>query len=131
METHFLSCQNVLAEFQNANAEAIATLILKELEENDGLNLSCFTGFSSVGASVMVGKRTGVVTRLKQVNPVLLKVHCICHRLALSCTDSNESLTYIKNLETLLRQLWQFFGEFSTENGSLSQNADRSKVYKA
>ena len=109
VETHFLSCQNVLAEFQNANAEAIATLILKELEENDGLNLLCFTGFSSDGASVMVGKRTGVATRLKQVNPVLLNIHCICHRLALACTDSNESLTYIKNLETLLRQLWQFF----------------------
>lgn len=26
VETHFLSCQNVLAEFQNANAEAIAPL---------------------------------------------------------------------------------------------------------
>lgn len=109
VETHFLSCQNVLKEFQNANAEAIATLILKELEENDGLNLTCFTGFSSDGASVMVGKRTGVATRLKQVNPVLLNVHCICHRLALACTDSNESLDYIKNIETWLRQLWQFF----------------------
>ena len=57
VETHFLSCQNVLREFQNANAEAIATLILKELEGNDGLNLTCFTGFSSDGASVMVGKK--------------------------------------------------------------------------
>ena len=33
VETYFLSCQNVLAEFQNANAEAIATLILKILRK--------------------------------------------------------------------------------------------------
>ena len=107
--TSFLSCQNVLSEFERANAEAIATLLLKELEENDSLDMTRFTGFTSDGASVMLGKKTGVAARLKQVNPVLLNVHCICHRLALACTDSNESLSYIKNLETWLRQLWQFF----------------------
>ena len=107
--THFLSCQNVLSEFEHANAEAIATLLLKELEENDGLNLERLTGFTSDGASVMVGKKSGVAARLKQVNPALLNVHCICHRLALACTDSNESLNYIKNLEIWLRQLWQYF----------------------
>ncbi|KAH3790825.1 hypothetical protein DPMN_169033 [Dreissena polymorpha] len=48
-----------------------------------------FTGFTSDGASVMMGKRTGVAARLKEINPVLLNVHCICHRLALACTDSS------------------------------------------
>lgn len=109
VETGFLSCKNVLEEFQKANAEAITTLLLTELEEYDGLNLARFTGFTSDGAAVMVGIRSGVAARLKQVNPVLINVHCICHRPALACTDSNESLIYIKNLETWLRQLWQFF----------------------
>ena len=109
VETQFLACQNVLSEFQSANAESISALLLKELEENDDLNLNCLTGFTSDGASVMVGKRSGVAARLKQVNPVLINVHCICHRLALACTDSNESLSYIKNIENWLRQLWQFF----------------------
>ena len=103
--TSFLSCQNVLSEFERANAKAFATLLLKELEENDSLDM---TRFTSDGASVMLGKKTGVAARLKQVNPVLLNVHCICHRLALACTDSKESLSYIKNLETWLHQLWQF-----------------------
>lgn len=109
VETQFLSCQNVLENFQSANAEAIATLLLKEIEELDDLDLGCFTGLTSDGASVMVGKRSGVAARLKQVNPTLINVHCICHRLALACTDSNESLSNIKDVETWLRQLWQFF----------------------
>ncbi|CAG2239555.1 unnamed protein product [Mytilus edulis] len=57
----------------------------------------------------MVGKRAGVATLLKAENPSLINVHCVCHRLALSCTDSNESINYIKTIETLLRQLWQLF----------------------
>lgn len=109
VETHFLACQNILESWESANSEAISALILEELEEHDGLNLSSFTGLTSDGASVMVGKRTGVAARLKKVNPVLLNVHCVCHRLALACTDSNQSLKYINNVETLLRQLWQYF----------------------
>ncbi|XP_052784628.1 zinc finger protein 862-like [Mya arenaria] len=57
----------------------------------------------------MVGKRSGVAARLKQVNPLLLNVHCVCHRLALACTDTNHTLKYISNVELLLRQLWQYF----------------------
>ena len=33
----------------------------------------------------------------------------MCHKLALSCTDTNESLKYIKEVETWLKQLWYFF----------------------
>ena len=97
------SCQNVLSKFERANAETTATLLLKELEENDSLDMTRFTGFTSDGASIMLGKKTGVAARLHQVHPVLLNVHCLCHRLALACTDSNEYnefLSYIKNLET-------------------------------
>ncbi|VDI55299.1 Hypothetical predicted protein [Mytilus galloprovincialis] len=106
--TQFLSCQNILSEFSSANADAITKLILSELKDDD-LDVSKFAGFSSDGAAVMVGKRAGVATLLKAENPSLINVHCVCHRLALSCTDSNESINYIKTIETLLRQLWQLF----------------------
>ncbi|WAR29962.1 hypothetical protein MAR_003530 [Mya arenaria] len=49
-----------------SNSNAITTLILEELEERGGLDLSSFTGLTSDGASVMVGKRSGVAARLKQ-----------------------------------------------------------------
>lgn len=37
----------------------------------------------------MTGKKNGVTTKLKELNPVLISVHCICHKLALACTDTN------------------------------------------
>lgn len=45
-------------------------------------------GFGSDGASVMIGRRTGVATRLKQRNPYLVAIHCVAHRLALACSQA-------------------------------------------
>lgn len=88
--THFLSCQNILSNFAS-----IAALLLEEIQ-NDSLETARLTGFISDGASVMVGKRSGVAARRRDENSVLLNVHCVFHRLALSCTDSNESISYVK-----------------------------------
>ena len=38
-----------------------------------------------------------------------VNVHCVCHKLALACIDSVSRLNFIKNVETTLRQLWQWF----------------------
>ena len=54
VETLFLSCQNILEEYESANATALTELILKSMEEN-GLQVAKLTGFSSDGASVMMG----------------------------------------------------------------------------
>ena len=42
------------------------------------------------GAAVSTGTTKGVAARLKQLNPRLINFHCVCHRLALACTDSLE-----------------------------------------
>ena len=106
--TAFLSCQNILEGFESANAEAISELLLQSIKDC-GLDIEKFTGFSSDGAAVMMGKKTGVAALLRKVCPCLLNIHCICHKLALACTDSNENIKYIKDVELLLRQLWNFF----------------------
>ena len=108
VQTSFLSCQNILEDYESANADAITALILQSLEEN-GLPISKLTGFSSDGASVMIGERSGVATQLRQKNQCLINIHCVCHKLALSCTDTNENIKYIKDVEAWLRQLWYFF----------------------
>ena len=41
--------------------------------------------FASDGASVMLGKLTGVAARIKERNKCLFITHCIAHRLALAC----------------------------------------------
>lgn len=108
VQTSFLSCQNIFEHYSSANAKAISDLLLESINTS-GLDLGKFTGFSSDGASVMVGKKGGVATLLREKCPTLINVHCICHKLALSCTDSNEGIKYVKEVELVLRQLWNYF----------------------
>ena len=45
----------------------------------DGLNYHRLIGWNSDGANVMLGSRNSVVSRLKQKQPNLCVLHCICH----------------------------------------------------
>lgn len=56
----------------------------------------------------MVGKNNGVAALLKRENPRLINVHCICHRLALACGDSNNEVEYMLTIERLLVQLYKW-----------------------
>lgn len=106
-EVQFLAIRNLLDEFDLCNAEAIVETVLKVFEESD-LDVSELSGLATDGASVMLGKNNGVAAKLKERNPKLINIHCICHKLALACVDTVSELTYIKLIETTLRQLWQW-----------------------
>ena len=93
---------------RGANAEVITDHILDMLKECD-LEVRNLKSFVSDGASVMTGEHNGVAARLKRVNKVLLNFHCICHRLALACADTGDSIKYIVEVESLLKETWKFF----------------------
>ena len=63
VEVKFLCLENVLANSDKADSETI-TGVLKVIEKH-GLIFTWFKSFVSDGASVMVGERSGVATRLK------------------------------------------------------------------
>ena len=66
----------------------------------------------SDGASVMLGSRTGLAARLKEVNSGIISIHCICQKLALACVDTANDVEYIGTVEDLLRQLWKYLENF-------------------
>ena len=61
----------------------------------------------------MTGELSGVAARLKEVNSKVITFHCLCHKLALACTDTTSDIDYIKNIALWLRQLWKMFENFS------------------
>ena len=67
-----------------------------------------YAGFCSDGASVMTGSKNRVGTRLQKRSPIMLRSHCINHRLALACGDANDKVSFIAKAETILRQLWSW-----------------------
>ena len=77
-------------ELADGRAETIERALLLCLGSY-GVQLDKVSGFGSDGASVMVGFRNGVATRLNTGNPTMLSIHCINHRLGLGASQSIES----------------------------------------
>ena len=103
----FLEVKDCLATSDSANAETITRLIIEELKES-GLRVEHACGFGSDGASVMTGAQNGVGARLQAMCPLLVRTHCINHRLALACGDANDQVKFITTVETTLKQLWKW-----------------------
>jgi len=83
-DTNFLFIENVLENATSANSETLHRMLQSRLQSL-GLDIRKLSGVSTDGASVMVGKRAGLVQKMKADNPSLVAIHCICHRLALAC----------------------------------------------
>jgi len=102
VESGFLSVNNLLEDSPSADASTITNRIIETMDKFS-LDSQKLTSFVSDGASVMTGSRSGVATRLKELNPQLINFHCICHRLALAC------MSYISSVLKWLSQLWYMF----------------------
>ena len=79
----FLALKNV----PRANAENLTKLLENTLKEYGGFtdeNLcEKMIGFGADGASVNMGRRSGIAARLKS-QPLITSVHCMAHRLELT-----------------------------------------------
>ena len=77
--TQFIAIDDFLKDLSSANATTIKNTVMKQLQEC-GLDVKRLSGLATDGCSV---------SQLRQESPLLLNVHCICHRLALACGDAN------------------------------------------
>ncbi|XP_068690462.1 E3 SUMO-protein ligase KIAA1586-like [Montipora foliosa] len=126
----FLAIDDVLEEYDSANADAIKVMLVKQIAAAK-LEKSKLTGLVTDGCSVITGKRNGVAVKMRQECKLLLNVHCICHcichRLALACGDTNAHVSYIKVVENILVQLWSFFKNSSKRSASYAKAAVAAK----
>ena len=65
-------------------------------------------GLGSDGASVMMGRHSGVHVRLKSVAPFLVHTHCVAHRLPLCTSQAAKSVKLLDEYQTLLTNLFNF-----------------------
>ncbi|CAG8727614.1 5848_t:CDS:2, partial [Cetraspora pellucida] len=107
-------------EFAFAISNIIKTEIWKELSEavffgvmiDESTDISMnkhLIAFASDGASVMMGNKNGVAQRLSKICPYIIYTHCIAHRLALACKDSQKQLNYFTNAETVIRDVYKYY----------------------
>ena len=84
-----------------------------------GLDMKKCVGFGSDGAASMVGKKSGVVARLKKVNPFLTSTHCVAHRTNLAALEAskNESCKEMSTaVDSMLNTLAGLFKKSSKKN---------------
>ncbi|CAJ0844537.1 9874_t:CDS:2 [Entrophospora sp. SA101] len=88
-------CYLKLLQVEESNAITLYNVIINLFDKNDG-------------ASVMMGKNTGVATRIAQINPFLYITHCIAHILSLACGDAQEQVESVKVLKSVMKKVYLF-----------------------
>jgi len=72
------------------------------------------------GAAVMMGGTRGVVTKLREMAPCLVGIHCYAHRLELAVKDVIKAHNMYGSLERLLLDLYLFYkGRLVNKNNNL------------
>ncbi|XP_071169572.1 zinc finger protein 862-like [Mytilus edulis] len=116
VKTSFLG----MVELPDGKAETIMNALDKFLNELQ-LPTEDLIGLGSDGASVMVGRKSGVAARLKQRNPELVNVHCIAHRLALAAAQATDNIPYLKKFKDLLQQIFKFYQNSAVRMSGLKE----------
>ena len=92
----------------DGKAETI-TQALTDLLHRKNLSIDSVFGLGSNEAAVMTSKKQGVTGKFLNLNPKLINVHCIAHRLALATSEAAENVLYLKEFQEMLTSLYYYF----------------------
>ncbi|CAI5460812.1 unnamed protein product [Closterium sp. Yama58-4] len=92
-----------LLSLEHCDAAALYDTIVKCLWSKD-MSMDKLVAVSTDGASVMTGKKNGVVALLRKRCPWLVAVHCVAHREALAAKDAAKSFKEFNVIDQMIRQ---------------------------
>ncbi|XP_052090898.1 zinc finger protein 862-like [Mytilus californianus] len=113
---NFLESRDVLSNSVSADSATLHQVLKDCIKDINGSKLC---GLVTDGASTMTGKKNGLAARIKKEHRTVVSVHCICHRLALACTDSNKDCKFVADTSDILRYLWEFFEDSPKRTATL------------
>lgn len=99
-----------IGEPNSTGSADLFTFLKEKLAANNELDYtSKFIGFGCDGAANMMGRKSGLLTRMQEEYPHVVGVHCLAHRLQLSFRDIFRNNKYYVKLSTLLIGLFYFY----------------------
>ena len=122
IENHFVAVENVPKE----DAATISGAILRALERLLGESFkSKMVGMGTDGASVMLGKKSGVVARIREIleRPFILGIHCSGHKVELAYKDAVKDQNLYKKVDALLIGLYYFYRNSPLNRSNLKATA--------
>ena len=114
VKTAFVEISDIPDGTANTITQAIHSFMAKR-----SLDINHLRGFATDGASVMVGRHSGVATQLKRSCPSLISIHCVNHRLALAASHAADHIPYLQRFKTHLRNLFYFYQNSSVRTSGL------------
>jgi len=108
--TEYLTCVKLLA----TTADAITTVLLGVMTAL-GLDVQRMAGFCSNGAAIMASVKSGVVARLKAVNPRIVAIRCVAHHTVLIMSDTANSSPELQAVDSELRKVHNLFNHSSKQ----------------
>lgn len=89
------------------------TQIVKDILASHRVDEKKVVGFGSDGASVMTSENSGVAARLKRVNPFLISIHCMAHKLALYNSQASTGTQFLSTFEETFAALHRYLQKSS------------------
>lgn len=101
-----------IVELSSTTADSIELALLQCLASHGFTNeylTQHFIGLGIDGASVMLGNRTGLATKLRSRFPLVIPWHCFNHRLELSVHDAVKCCNEINNFKSFMDLLYSTY----------------------
>ncbi|KAK6165100.1 hypothetical protein SNE40_023659 [Patella caerulea] len=102
----------------SANAETIVAKVIEELKLKK-LNIKNLVGIGTDGASVMTGKKNGVIVKLRKHSPALIGLHCSAHRLSLAASQAANSVEQVKAYSKTSNSVFHYFSNSALRSNRL------------
>jgi len=100
------------------------------------LSLDNLVAFGSDGCNTMIGSKSGVATRLKELKPNIINIHCHNHRLALAAKNSFEDIPLFRDVDDTLTHVFKYYHYLAVRTKSLEKiqkllnDAEETKTIK-
>lgn len=101
-----------IVPLESATAAGVCNAITTSLEtiDIDEETLKKLVGCNFDGASVMMGKKSGVAVQIqKKVPPPVVILHCVAHNLELAVLDAVKTIPYLETFDETIRQVFKFY----------------------
>lgn len=119
-----------MVEISSATADGILEGLMKCLIDN-GLTewflKEFWMGLATDGAAVMLGRKGGLCTKLKELFPNIISWHCFNHRIELSVHDAVKANCEINHFKAFLDKLYSLYSQSPKKRYALGKMCCRSR----
>jgi hypothetical protein len=120
-----------LIELDDFSAEGIVRKLLESLHRanfNEEFLSKTLVALTCDGASVMLGRKSGVAVRLQSLFPNLVVWHCAAHRLELAVGDVVKEMAAVNHFKMFMDKLYSLYSTSNKNRVELKECADALDV---